>query len=73
MTSAELEHQSSQVTQSTFGKMPCAQCGASLIAPEWSECVNERHVRHVWFCTRCDYQFETSVYFVPDSVAKCTE
>ena len=38
--------------------------------PEWSECVNERHIRNVWCCARCDYQFETSVYFRTESVAK---
>ena len=41
---------------------PCAQCGDTLFAPEWSEHVNERCVRHFWSCDACGYQFETSVY-----------
>ena len=40
----------------------CAQCGEMLMAPEWSEHVSERCVRHVWACEACSYQFETSVY-----------
>ena len=42
---------------------PCAQCGDALIAPEWSEHVNERCVRHLWSCEACGYEFETAVYF----------
>jgi len=41
---------------------PCAQCGERLLAPEWSEHVNERCVRHVWACESCGYQFETMVF-----------
>jgi ribosomal protein L37AE/L43A len=41
---------------------PCAQCGEMLLAPEWSEHVNERCVRHLWTCESCGYQFETTVY-----------
>jgi len=47
--------------RSNFG-MACAQCGDGLIAPEWSECVSERHVRHLWNCANCGCQFETSAY-----------
>lgn len=54
----------------TFDKPPfklCAQCGAALIAPIWAEHLNDRHVRNLWTCEACGYQFETSVYFVePD-------
>ena len=46
--------------------MACAKCGDALIAPEWSEFVSERHVRHFWRCTDCNVQFETSVYLPPD-------
>jgi ribosomal protein L37AE/L43A len=42
---------------------PCAQCGATIIAPEWSEYLSERRVRHTWSCETCGYQFESSVYF----------
>jgi predicted RNA-binding Zn-ribbon protein involved in translation (DUF1610 family) len=41
----------------------CAQCGDGLIAPEWSECVSERHVRHLWHCANCGYRFENSAHF----------
>ncbi len=40
---------------------PCAQCGDTLIGPEWSEHVSERRVRHFWSCDSCNYQFETMV------------
>ena len=40
----------------------CAQCGDSLLAPEWSEHVSHRCVRHLWACEHCGYQFETLVY-----------
>src|SRR6266498_2962937 len=33
-----------------------------LIAPTWSEHVNERCVRHLWECEACGYKFETAVY-----------
>jgi hypothetical protein len=42
---------------------PCAQCGEALVAPTWSEHVSERHVRHLWECEACGYEFETAVYF----------
>lgn len=41
----------------------CSQCGAALIAPIWAEHLNERHVRNLWCCDACGYQFETSAYF----------
>ncbi len=40
----------------------CAQCGADIIAPEWSEHLSETRVRHVWSCEACGYQFEDTVY-----------
>jgi hypothetical protein len=43
----------------------CAQCGKHLFAPEWSEYLDDRHVRHLWACESCDYSFETLVRF-PD-------
>ena len=48
---------------STFGKLPCAQCGTRLIAPVWSEYLDESHVRHLWSCDDCGYEFETRVGF----------
>lgn len=47
----------------------CAQCGAALIAPIWAEHLNERHVKNLWLCEACGYQFETSVYFPVRNVA----
>ena len=41
----------------------CAQCGAMIIAPEWSEYLSERCVRHAWSCEKCGYQFESTTYF----------
>ena len=40
----------------------CAQCGDALVAPEWSEHISERCIRHVWACEACGYEFETAVY-----------
>ena len=37
----------------------CARCNYILIAPNWSEYVNEHHVRHSWPCESCGHQFET--------------
>ncbi len=34
---------------------PCAQCGEAIVAPTWSEHVNERCVRHLWECDACGY------------------
>ena len=45
---------------SSFG-MKCVQCSNELIAPEGSEHWNERHVRHLWRCPKCDCCFETAV------------
>lgn len=51
---------------STFGALPCAQCGTQLSAPAWSEPVNARQVRHLWNCGDCGYVFETLVVFCAD-------
>jgi ribosomal protein L37AE/L43A len=50
----------------------CAQCGAELVAPIWTEHLDERHVRHPWPCKACGYQFETSMYF-PLSNEACSQ
>jgi hypothetical protein len=44
-------------------KNTCPQCGDWLLAPNWSEHLSERCVRHTWSCDACGYEFETSVYF----------
>jgi len=41
----------------------CAQCGERLFAPEWSEYVDTRRVRHLWECEACGYAFETTIRF----------
>ena len=40
----------------------CTQCRDLLIAPEWSEYEDERHVLHLWSCTNCGCQFETTAF-----------
>jgi ribosomal protein L37AE/L43A len=50
------------VMESDSSLVPCAQCGDALVAPEWSEHVSERCVRHLWSCEACGYEFETSIY-----------
>jgi rubredoxin len=47
----------------TYDKNVCPQCSASLLAPDWSEHLNERSVRHSWSCDACGYGFETTVVF----------
>jgi uncharacterized protein with PIN domain len=41
----------------------CPQCNEWLLAPDWSEYLSERRVRHTWSCEACGYQFETDVFF----------
>lgn len=41
----------------------CAQCFARIYAAEWSEYLDECHVRHLWACEACGYRFETLVKF----------
>jgi hypothetical protein len=43
--------------------VPCAQCGEALFAPEWSEYLDDRRVRHLWSCDSCSYEFETEVCY----------
>ena len=47
----------------TLGNNVCPQCDPHLLAPDWSEHVNERRVRHAWSCDSCGYEFETTVVF----------
>jgi C4-type Zn-finger protein len=47
----------------TYNKNNCPQCTAWLLAPDWSEYLNDRCVRHTWSCDECGYQFETAVFF----------
>ena len=43
--------------------VPCAQCGQTLFAPEWSESLDENRIRHLWSCEGCSYEFETEVFY----------
>jgi uncharacterized protein with PIN domain len=47
----------------TYNKNYCPQCNEWLLAPDWSEYLNERCVRHAWSCEACGYKFETTVVF----------
>jgi hypothetical protein len=47
----------------TTGKNNCRQCGEWLLAPDWSEYLSDRCVRHTWSCDACSYRFETAVFF----------
>jgi ribosomal protein L37AE/L43A len=40
----------------------CAQCGAAIVAPHWSECLSDHRVRNVWSCEDCGYEFEHTIY-----------
>ena len=71
MTSASPTKLSMQL--STFGALPCAQCGARLDAPAWSEPVKERQVRHLWNCRDCGYVFETMVFFCSETAVEPAE
>jgi len=51
------------VRLATFSKNNYAQCGEWLLAPDWSEYLDNRCVRHTWSCDACGYQFETAVFF----------
>jgi len=42
---------------------PCAQCGQTIFAPEWSELFDERRIRHLWTCSACGYRFESLVCY----------
>ena len=42
--------------RSSFGTN-CFQCDNELIAPERSEYRDERQIRHLWHCSRCDCYF----------------
>jgi hypothetical protein len=49
----------------------CSQCGAAMVAPEWSAHLSETRVRNVWSCEGCGYQFEDTVYLsAPEAVGE---
>jgi uncharacterized protein with PIN domain len=38
--------------------MACTECNELVIAPEWSEYVGKRKVRHFWSCENCGHEIE---------------
>jgi Zn ribbon nucleic-acid-binding protein len=42
----------------------CAQCGATVSAPEWSESAGEQGTIHLWHCIICGHEFETKDFGV---------
>ena len=64
MLANELMHHSDS------GKI-CAKCGYVLIAPEWSQYVDEQHIFNLWSCTNCRSSF-SEVSALP-SAAKSTD
>jgi hypothetical protein len=43
---------------SMFG-LSCVRCGNQLIAPEKSEYLDDRLIRHLWHCPKCSARFES--------------
>jgi hypothetical protein len=60
------KHKLKEVTMATtasthcsdYGMMTCIQCGDLLIAPEWSEYEDERHVLNLWSRKKCGCEFK---------------
>jgi hypothetical protein len=59
----ELRSLNARALQQIPPAVPCAQCGVTLFAPEWTEYPDQRHVRHLWSCTACGYCFECLVRY----------
>jgi hypothetical protein len=43
----------------------CPNCGASLVAPEASELVDGREIRHYWICDDCGAESCTTIDLLP--------
>ena len=41
---------------------PCAQCGAPIAAPAWTE-NGPRRISYLWHCRACDYKFEAVAFY----------
>jgi hypothetical protein len=48
--------------RSMFG-VTCIGCGNDLIAPERSEHLDDRRIRHLWHCPKCRLRFEAILRF----------
>jgi len=44
-----------------FGLHACPHCGTTLLAPETSEFLGPREVRHTWACDECGHDFRTAI------------
>jgi ribosomal protein L37AE/L43A len=47
----------------SISRNQCAQCGAALSEPAWSEHFPDHRIRNVWSCVACGYEFEDTVYW----------
>lgn len=59
----ELRSQNARIFDRSRPVIPCAQCGDKLAAPEWSEYLDDRRIRHLWCCDACGYEFESEVCY----------
>ncbi|HZE14844.1 MAG TPA: hypothetical protein VE197_03550 [Mycobacterium sp.] len=41
----------------------CADCGARLYVPEWSEVTDRGRIRYLWQCESCGCSFQTTTRF----------
>ena len=48
----------------------CTECDELVIAPEWSEYVGKREVRHVWVCDNCGHELEMMVDLRSSAISK---
>jgi hypothetical protein len=48
----------------------CVQCDADLVAPVRSEYWSDKHVCHIWHCSKCCACFSSLVSFSDDTDAK---
>jgi rubredoxin len=44
-----------------IGLHACPHCGVALLAPETSEFLGAREVRHTWACDDCGHDFRTAI------------
>jgi hypothetical protein len=46
-----------------IGRCSCPKCCELLTAPAYSEFLKGNNIRHTWMCNKCDYEFETLIWF----------
>jgi hypothetical protein len=59
-----------KLTARTLYGLDCVQCGDDMIAPETSEYIGERRVRHFWHCTACGCRAEETAFFCAEAGAQ---